>query len=68
MLHLAATLSTLGFTVKSRLRREESGATAVEYGIMVGLIAIVIIVGVALLGNNLNTMFDKIAKKLPSVS
>jgi pilus assembly protein Flp/PilA len=37
----------------SRLRKEERGATAVEYGIMVSLIAVVIIVAVTLLGNNL---------------
>lgn len=40
-----------------RLQREEKGATAVEYGIMVGLIAVVIIVAVTLLGGTLNDMF-----------
>ncbi len=34
----------------SRIRRDEKGATAVEYGIMVALIAVVIIVAVTLLG------------------
>ncbi|MGX9900234.1 Flp family type IVb pilin [Arthrobacter sp. SA17] len=43
-----------------RLRRDEKGATAVEYGIMVGLIAVVIIVAVALLGTTLNTMFEEV--------
>ena len=41
--------------------RDERGATAVEYGLMVALIAVVIITAVTLLGNNLNTMFEKIA-------
>ncbi|TPV51985.1 Flp family type IVb pilin [Pseudarthrobacter phenanthrenivorans] len=40
--------------------RDEKGATAVEYGIMVGLIAVVIIVAVSLLGGQLNTMFETV--------
>lgn len=40
--------------------RKDRGATAVEYGLMVGLIAVVIIVAVRLLGTNLDTMFDNI--------
>ena len=47
-----------------RLRRDEKGATAVEYGIMVALIAVVIIVAVTLLGNNMYGTFDKIACKV----
>ena len=43
-----------------RLQRNEKGATAVEYGIMVGLIAVVIIVAVSLLGGTLNTMFESV--------
>jgi len=42
-------------------KRDEKGATAVEYGLMVALIAVVIIVAVTLLGQNLSTMFDSIA-------
>jgi pilus assembly protein Flp/PilA len=62
--HLAASLHTIGFTVQSRLRREETGATAVEYGIMVALIAVVVITAVALIGTNLDLTFDKIGEKL----
>jgi pilus assembly protein Flp/PilA len=43
-----------------RLQRNEKGATAVEYGIMVGLIAVVIIVAVSLLGGSLNAMFESV--------
>ena len=43
-----------------RFQRNEKGATAVEYGIMVGLIAVVIIVAVTLLGGTLNTMFEQV--------
>ena len=49
----------------ARVRRDEKGATAVEYGIMVALIAVVIIVAVTLLGNNLSTMFNSVAGKVP---
>ena len=35
----------------------ERGATAVEYGLMVGLIAVVIIVGVTLFGQGVNALF-----------
>ena len=42
--------------VKDRLTSEK-GATAVEYGIMVALIAVVIIVAVTTLGTNINSAF-----------
>lgn len=41
--------------------RDERGATAVEYGLMVALIAIVIIGAVTLLGGNLSTLFNTTA-------
>ncbi|QCO99367.1 Flp family type IVb pilin [Arthrobacter sp. 24S4-2] len=52
-------LSTFKY-LASRLRRDETGATAVEYGIMVGLIAVVIIVAVTLLGTTLQDMFVQV--------
>ena len=42
-------------------RKEEEGATAVEYGLMVALIAVVIIGAVSLLGTNLDTLFTNVA-------
>jgi pilus assembly protein Flp/PilA len=63
MLSLIASLQTLGFNFKNRLV-EERGATAVEYGIMVGLIAVVIIVAVSTLGGTLNGFFESINTKL----
>ena len=42
-------------------RTREEGATAVEYGLMVALIAIVIIAAVTLLGTNLSNLFNTIA-------
>ncbi len=41
--------------------REEEGASAVEYGLLVALIAAVIIGSVTLLGQNLSTMFQNVA-------
>lgn len=63
MLSLIATLQTIGFNLKSRLSSEK-GATAVEYGIMVGLIAVVIIVAVNTLGGTLNGFFESINGEL----
>jgi pilus assembly protein Flp/PilA len=45
-------------------KRNERGATAVEYGLLVGLIAVVIIVAVTALGGQLNTLFQSITRSL----
>ncbi|MES2633739.1 MAG: Flp family type IVb pilin [Pseudomonadota bacterium] len=41
---------------------DESGATAIEYGLLAALISVVIIAGASLLGTNINTLFNDIAK------
>lgn len=46
------------------IAKNERGATAVEYGIMVALIAAVIIAVVTLLGGNLSSMFSRVATKI----
>jgi pilus assembly protein Flp/PilA len=43
------------------MMRDEQGATMVEYGLLVALIALVAIVGVTLLGTNLNSLFNTVA-------
>jgi pilus assembly protein Flp/PilA len=43
----------------SRLFDDESGATAIEYGLIVALIGVVIIGAVTTLGTNLNTSLSK---------
>lgn len=48
-------------TKLTRFSREESGATAVEYALIVGLIAVAIIVAVTLLGNNISILFNRAA-------
>ena len=49
------------YIIKLQSARSERGATAVEYGLMVALIAIVIIAAVTLLGQNISTIFDDAA-------
>jgi pilus assembly protein Flp/PilA len=44
--------------------RSERGASAVEYGLLVTLIAIAIIVGATFLGGKLNDMFNSTGSKL----
>lgn len=48
----------------SRLLADESGATAIEYGLIVALIAVVIIGAVTTLGTNLNTTMTKAGSAL----
>jgi pilus assembly protein Flp/PilA len=47
---------------------DERGVTAVEYGLMVALIAGAILVGAGALGTNLNTLFQHAADKLATVN
>jgi pilus assembly protein Flp/PilA len=47
--------------------RNDEGATAVEYGLMVALIAVVIIAAVTLLGTNLSAIFNKVATAVGNV-
>ena len=45
----------------SRFFKDESGATAIEYGLIAAGIAVVIIAAVKLVGSNLNTTFNSVA-------
>ena len=45
---------------------DEQGATAVEYGLVVALIAVVMIVAVKALGTAISTKFDMVATELDS--
>jgi len=47
-------------TIKSMIRDEE-GATMVEYGLLVALIAMVALVAVQTLGKNLSSLFSTVA-------
>ena len=52
----------------SRLVRDESGATAIEYGLIAALISVVIITAVTLVGSKLSGVFNNIATALSSAS
>lgn len=45
----------------ARFVKDESGATAIEYGLIAALIALAIMVGAGQLGNALDAKFTKIA-------
>ena len=45
----------------ARFVKDESGATAIEYGLIAALIALAIMVGAGQLGTALNTKFNVIA-------
>ncbi|MGZ5938432.1 MAG: Flp family type IVb pilin, partial [Rhizomicrobium sp.] len=47
----------------ARFVRDESGATAIEYGLIAALIAVVIIGAVTAVGTNLSTTFTNISTK-----
>jgi pilus assembly protein Flp/PilA len=51
-------------TFLARFAQDESGATAIEYGLIAALIGVAIVAGAGLVGTNLNTMFNGIAGKL----
>jgi pilus assembly protein Flp/PilA len=57
-------LIPLQMRLETVLRRGDRGATAVEYGLMVALIAAVIITAVALIGTNLNQLFTDVAGRI----
>ncbi|MBK5565654.1 Flp family type IVb pilin [Ensifer adhaerens] len=48
----------------ARLMKDESGATAIEYGLIAALISVALIAGASTLGNALNTTFDGLGTKL----
>ncbi len=48
----------------SRFSRDESGATAIEYGLIAGLIAVVIIATITTVGTSLSAKFNAIAGNL----
>ena len=51
-------------TLFSRFAQDESGATAIEYGLIAALVAVVIITAVTTMGSNLSSTFNTIATKL----
>ncbi|KRA95208.1 hypothetical protein ASD83_19715 [Devosia sp. Root685] len=55
--------------VLRRLKADESGATAIEYGLIAGLIAVVIIASLLVVNDNVTAMYDLISDALnPALS
>jgi len=48
----------------SRFRQDNRGATMVEYGLLVGLISLIVALGATVLGQNISTMFNNIGTYL----
>jgi pilus assembly protein Flp/PilA len=48
----------------ARFVKDESGATAIEYGLIAGLIAVVIISAISTVGTNLKAKFNAVANNL----
>lgn len=44
--------------------RDESGVSAIEYGLLAALVALAIVTGATALGTDLNTIFSEVGKKL----
>lgn len=64
--------TVLSYVSTTRTRHEEKGATAVEYGLLVALIAAVIVFAVMTLGDNIlggfNDVNDQLGDPAPSPS
>lgn len=49
----------------NRFAKDESGATAIEYGLIAALIAVVLVTSVGLVGSKLDGTFTKVSTALP---
>jgi pilus assembly protein Flp/PilA len=48
-------------TIARKFLKDDNGATAIEYGLIAALIAVVIVGGVTLIGTNLSALFTSVA-------
>jgi len=64
---MLAKLTVKTLDAYSRFTREEEGAALVEYGMLVGLIAVVCVVAVGVLGTTINAVFLSINTSLAAV-
>jgi pilus assembly protein Flp/PilA len=64
MLRISLFLHSLHSLLTQPLRGEERGATAVEYGLLVALIAAVIVAVVAVLGTQIQNAFQTVSNSL----
>ncbi|MBT9473291.1 MAG: Flp family type IVb pilin [Phenylobacterium sp.] len=52
----------------TRFLKDESGATAIEYGLIAALIAVVLVTAVTALGTKLSGVFTGISGKIPTIT
>jgi pilus assembly protein Flp/PilA len=52
----------------ARFRKDESGATAIEYGLIAALISVALIAGASTLGNSLSGTFNTISAKMTAAN
>lgn len=52
----------------ARFAKDESGATAIEYGLIAALVAVAIITAATSLGTEISSIFNRIALKLQGVT
>ena len=52
------------FFLINKYRRSQSGATAIEYALIVGLIAAILVAAIGIFGERLHDLFDAVAAKL----
>ena len=55
-------------TLFTRFIKNESGATAIEYGLIAALIAVAIIAALQLIGTQLDVAFDKVGTALQTAN
>ena len=51
-------------TTIARFAKDESGATAIEYGLIAALVSVAIIVALQTLATSLNTTFSKVSSNM----
>jgi len=56
------------FTLISRFVKEDSGATAIEYGLIAALVSVAAIGALTAMGNSLSTMFGTVAAALSTAT
>jgi len=53
------------FNFVARFLKDESGATAIEYGLIAALVAVVLVTALTAMGTKLSGTFDSVSAKLP---
>ena len=63
--NIRSSVVTKVFKLLNEVRKDEEGATMVEYALMVGLIAVVSVLAVTALGVKVNVLFTNVTASLP---